>query len=287
MSGRSVAPIILVLLLPLPLLYLWVLSMRPPSPRLEDPRLVPVLPDWQRDHLLTYGRECQQHADCAAPLKCFMDPIDGRRSCLDSRCMKDGDCPTDMVCRTFFFGDQTVWFRRCIPLGVRQEGEPCDLVPRDQRRGCVAGLLCQHEWCGRPCALGVPDACPQNFFCAEGTHGPSCLPTCQGRTCPEGQACVEYGAQSSTCAEIHGQNCRQTPCPEGSFCYDEAISHQGDAVWMSCQTSCSAKDPCPDQQVCFNFRCRQACTLEGPDTCGPHRRCGRRRNEAPWCMPDL
>ncbi len=287
MKRYALASVFLIFLLPLPLLCLWLFLRQPPSPRQEDPRLVPMLPDWQRDQVLTYERECKQHADCAPPLKCFMHPMHGRRTCVDSRCLKDEHCPTDFVCRTLASGDDTVRVRRCVPLGVRREGEPCYPLPYDQQRGCIAGLICQQEWCGRPCELGVSNGCPQNFFCAEGPHGPSCLPTCQGRACPEGQACVEYGAQSSICAEIHGQNCRQSPCPEGSSCYDEAISHQANAVWMSCQGWCDAKAPCPDQQVCFNGRCRQGCSLDGPETCGPHRKCGRRHDEDPWCMPDL
>jgi hypothetical protein len=287
MKWHVVVPILIVLLLPFPLLCWWILSMRPPLPRLEDAQHVPMLADWQRAQLLTYGRECQRHADCAAPLKCFLDPMDGRQFCTDSRCLNDKDCPTDLVCRTFSSGDEDVRVHRCVPLGVRREGEPCLPMPSDQQRGCVAGLLCQHDWCGRPCALGVPSSCPQSFFCAEGPDGPSCLPTCRGRACPQGQECVEFGSGSSICAEIHGEDCLRTPCSDGHFCYREQVSHQGDAVWMSCQTLCGdAKRTCPDSQVCFNFRCRQACTLDGPNTCGSHRRCGRLRQESPWCIPD-
>lgn len=288
MRRQAAVLVIIALLLPLPLLCLWVLAMRTPSPQLEDPRHVPMLADWQRNQLLTYGRDCQQHTDCASPLKCFMDPMDGRQFCTDSRCMKDEDCPTDLVCRTFSSGDDDIRVRHCVPLGVRREGEPCVPMPPDQRLGCMAGLLCQQDWCGRPCDSGVPSSCPQNFFCAEGPHGPSCLPTCRGRTCPQGQECVEFGAGSSICAEIHGENCLDTPCGKGRFCYTEEISYQGDAVWMSCQKLCGdAQHVCPDSQVCFNFRCRQSCSLEGPNTCGPHRRCGSSRGESPWCMPDL
>ena len=287
MNRQTVGPVIFILLLPLPLLGLWLLSTRPPSPRVEDPRLVPMLPDWQRNQLLTYGRECRHHTDCAAPLKCFMDPMNGSQFCVDSRCMKDEHCPTDFVCRAFDFGTKGLLFRRCVPLGVRLEGEPCDSLPYDQQRGCVAGLLCQHRWCGRPCAPGTPDGCPPDFFCAEGTNGPSCLPTCQDRTCPEGKECVPFGAQGSVCVEVHGQNCHQTPCLDGQSCYPEGISNKADEVWMSCQGWCDAKAPCSDQQVCFNGRCRQGCSLDSPDTCGPHRKCGRRHDEDPWCMPDL
>jgi hypothetical protein len=288
MKRRSVAALLLMVLMPLPLLCLWFLAIRGPTSHTEDPRLVPMLADWQRDQLLTYESECRQQEDCAAPLKCFMHPMNGHYSCVDSRCMKDEDCPTQFRCQTLSSGDESLLVRRCVPLSKRHEGEPCDPLPYDQQRGCVTGLLCQHDWCGRPCDLDTASSCPPNFFCAPGAHGPSCLPTCKGRTCPQGRECIEYQANASICAEIHGQNCERTPCPEEQSCHYEEISHHADAVWMSCRVMCDGtKRPCADQQVCFNGLCREACDLEGPNTCGPHRRCGQRHQEASWCMPDL
>jgi hypothetical protein len=58
---------------------------------------------------------------------------------------------------------------------------------------------------------------------------------------------------------------------------------------MSCRIRCGGEHPpCPDGLVCDVFLCRQPCDPNGPDICGPHRRCGHRAENRPWtCIPDL
>jgi hypothetical protein len=287
---RLVLTVLLALLLIAPLMGLLLVAIHGGQlAGTRDSRIVPMLARDQRRGLLTYERACQQREECEPPLSCFMDPMNGVRYCTDSQCMTDEDCQTGFACRTFLSADDVSRVRLCSPLGLRKEGEPCEPIPNNQERGCQQGLLCQDGWCGRPCQLNDPAPCPEDFFCQEGADGPSCLPTCEDHACPEGRECIALGERVSVCAKVHGQNCHRTPCLEGNRCLFEGVSNRTDEVWMSCVPPCGGDDPpCPEGLICHNYRCRQPCDPNGPDVCGPDRRCARRTETQPWtCRPAL
>lgn len=278
-------------LLALPLLaLLWVL-LKPEVPPETPPgvRVSPVLTDDQRMRLVTYGRRCGPNGECEAPLGCLFDVRYTRSTCTDSQCLTDPQCPEDATCRilTTWGGGPSV--RRCIPVGLRKEGEGCiDLAP-DKEHACVADLLCggQDGWCSRPCRPGDTTGCPKGFFCADTTPQPVCLPTCETQECPPDQQCIPFKEGSSVCARVYGPNCRQTPCPDGRKC-DVAYEppHPG-KVWMECVEECGeGLPPCGTGKVCDGYHCLPACDPHGPEVCGEGYHCSRRGEDRPFsCQP--
>lgn len=289
MRWRTGLLILLGMMLPLPLVWMALMPLWGMRAAETNTQLIPMLSPEQRRSLLTYERSCEKPGDCQAPLTCFMETRSGIYFCTDSRCMKDQDCSKGFACRAFRSAENDSIVNRCSPLGVQREGEPCDLYPDTQQRGCAPGLFCEKGWCGRPCVLTDPASCPEHFFCGQGVNGPTCLPTCRGRSCPEGEQCVAFGERTSICAKLHGQDCEQTHCSSGQVCSTEGISDHADAVWRTCRTLCDkTRSTCSEGSVCHIFRCRQSCEPEGPDVCGPDRHCARRWPEDPWtCLPDL
>lgn len=289
MRWRTALLVVLGGLLPVPLVWMSSVMLRGPRPIAASIKTIPMLSREQRRTLLTYERSCEKPGDCQSPLTCFMETRSGDYFCADSRCMQDKDCSTGFACRAFPAAEEGTVVNRCSPVGIRQEGEPCDVYPDTQQRGCAPGLLCEQGWCGRPCALNDPSSCPRNFFCEQGLNGPTCLPTCEGRSCAEGEPCVSFGGKVSICTKLHGQDCERTRCASGQVCSTEGISDPGDAVWRTCRTLC---DPlphtCSEGSVCLIFRCRPSCDPQGPDVCGPDRHCARRWPTDPWtCLPNL
>lgn len=144
-----------------------------------------------------------------------------------------------------------------------------------KKHACAQGLLCT-GWCGRPCQLDAPESCPSGFYCAQGPDGPSCRPTCEGRTCPEGQQCVTYEGRTSVCAVVRGQNCQQHPCAQGQECklYYPRIRADGLLMGMECVQPCEeGKVSCPEGLVCTHGACRRPCEPGAPNTCGPDEAC--------------
>jgi hypothetical protein len=295
MNWRTLLSSLLVLLLLLPLAWLLSIALSGHGPSLLLPQgkaLVPMLSHEERLRLRTYDYECRTDADCESPLRCFYNPRTERQACADSTCMADSDCPGGFACRSFPChtlearnGKDLV--RICSPLGVRKEGERCASLPATRDEGCERGLLCQ-GFCGRPCRLDEPSSCPEGYFCREGNNGPSCLPTCEGRSCPEDQRCLPFSAEkASVCTKVHGQDCEQNPCPQGAQCTRYAYpTHPGEA-WMECLRPCSEGEPlCAEGSVCYLYRCRKSCDPEAASACGPGFACKSRPGE-PWtCVPD-
>jgi hypothetical protein len=288
MKWRSLLVVVLGVLLPLPLAWLLMTSMKATVanyPRPEAANIVPMLTREQRHRLLTYERDCQTNADCESPLICFYNERIGKRFCTDSKCMTDMQCSEDFACRTLVAENGEDRMRGCSLVGIRKEGESCKRLPGEREDGCERDLLCQSR-CGRPCRLDEPASCPVGFFCDDGPDGPSCLPRCDGLTCPEGQRCVGVSKGVSICARIHGPDCKRTPCAEGQEC--EVYTHlpPADQVWMQCLSRCADSEPrCPDGTSCFLYRCRKSCDPEAP-VCPPGFKCGRRDPSQPWlCLP--
>jgi hypothetical protein len=280
--------ILLGLLLPAPLAWLFHLTVAGAGagePRRA--RAAPMLSTEERRGLMSYERGCATGDDCEPPLGCFTNPRAMARYCTDSRCLTDSHCPEGFVCRMMKTEGDGPPVRLCALVGVRKEGEACARMPPSREFGCERELLCQGR-CGRPCQLDAPANCPEGFFCRDGLEGPSCLPSCEGRSCPAGQRCVRFDEGISVCAEVHGQDCQQAPCPEGQRCFVHSPVARPGEVWMGCLVPCDAEGPaCPEGLLCHSRFCRRACDPGVPDTCGPHYQCARHADTEPWtCRPE-
>jgi len=294
MKWRTRLAILLGLLLPLPLV--WLLSFALYGHGLGDAtdaspaqpmRLVPMLTPGERQGLLTYKQECRTDADCDQPLRCFFNMLVQHSYCSDSTCMNEEHCPEGFTCQSWATDSGKDQLRICSVVGVRKEGEVCLMLPREREHGCERGLVCRDR-CGRPCRLEDPSTCPSGYFCEDDPSGPSCQPTCEGRTCPEGQRCVSRGERISICAQVLGQDCQLNACPQGQVCSVHEFPEHAHAVWMDCLQSCDGQgDPaCPEGTICHLYRCRKSCTPEDSSVCGSGFKCGHRPGE-PWtCIPD-
>jgi len=297
MKWRASLAAMLGLFLILPLVWMLYMAMfrqGTDTPRAQYKRApVPMLSPEQRRGLLTYERDCDSDADCEPPLRCFFSTRSMSRYCSDSRCVTDMQCQEGFVCRTQTTLSNEDPIRVCSLVGVRKEGEACLGHPSTRDHACEKDLLCQ-ERCGRPCQMDEPSSCPEGFFCHDGPeNGPSCLPTCEGRTCPEGQRCVvldkpqSEGRHASLCARLYGQDCRQNPCPQGQRCRLYSYPVPADTVWMECIASCGeGSPPCPEGTICHMYQCLKACAPENPSSCEPGFACHRKSAQEPWrCVP--
>jgi len=248
--------------------------------------LVPMLTLEERRRLPTYERRCESDADCDPQLRCFWDMRAQRRYCSDSKCMSDEQCPEDFSCRFMTTRNDKDVLRFCTLVGVRGEGERCALFALDRKYGCQRDLSCRGR-CGRPCELDTPTSCPEGFFCKEDPAGATCMPTCEGRTCPEGQRCIPRGKRVSICARVFGSDCLQSPCPSGQDCIVGDQPEVVDALWAQCLQECSGPkdDSCPEGTVCLFYRCRKSCTKEDPSACPPGFACDGRPEEPLTCVP--
>jgi Cys-rich repeat protein len=290
MSWRAVLKVGLGVLSALPFIWLlqWRLheSIRPPRP--EEMRFSPILTIEEQRSLSTYLRDCSDNRQCEPPLGCLVDLRNGHRYCSDSECITDMQCPEGRVCRSVDTSHGP-WVRLCVTPGIRAEGEICRSTPSNKDKACAPGLICAGEgWCGRPCGKELP--CPEGFFCSEKGPEPACLPTCEKRGCPAGQECIQSTEDSaSTCAVVHGDDCRKTQCPRGSFCQKYLIPERPGQAWLECEQDCSAlEDPtCPAGSVCYRFSCRRLCSPEQPDSCGTGYTCAQATPHPWWiCRPE-
>jgi hypothetical protein len=291
MKWRTLLPVLTCILLPLPVVALILMSVwRPTPPVALDTKtaLIPMLDVGVRRALGTYERSCTEDAECDAPLVCLRIESELRSECTDSRCMEDKDCPEGFACLPLKTRNGKALVRRCSLIGNRKEAEKCEPLALSLHLGCERGLLCQAGWCGRPCRLDDPSSCSTGFFCSEGHEGPpSCLPTCEGRTCPEGQQCLAVSGGASLCRQMQGPDCRRTPCPEGHTCKLLSPPQRPWELRTECRRDCDFKTPCPEGFACYHFECRQKCDPRGPSTCGPGQICGQRSPTNPWyyCLP--
>lgn len=295
MRWQALLAVTFSLLLALPLawlLYVAAFGMGEGEPHAQGKAPVPLLSNEQRRGLLTYGQSCVSDGDCESPLRCFFSSHTMSRYCTDSRCMTDLQCQEGFACRTQTTSDGTP-IRICALTGERKEGEVCIKHSPSNDYACTKDLLCQSR-CGRPCRPEDPSSCPEGFFCQEGPEdGPSCLPTCEGRPCPEGQRCVALdkpvlkGRHASICAKVYGRDCQQNPCPQGQLCMLQDYPQPMDAVWMQCLSGCGqGAPPCPEGTVCHLYQCHPSCTPEDASSCEPGFVCHRKTDKEPWrCVP--
>jgi hypothetical protein len=290
MRWRTPLAVLLSLLLLLPLAWAIHVAMLGGLHPASEAETAPMLSPGERQRLMTYERPCMGREDCEPPLGCFFNTRSRWTYCTDSQCMTDQQCSEDMVCRTFRTARGGPSIRHCTLVGVRKEGEPCVEMSPLREAACERGLLCQGRRCGRPCRVAAPGSCPDGFFCREGLNGPSCLPTCEGRSCPEGEDCIQLDEGMSVCAQVHGQNCQRMPCADGQECFvQNPFSHPREA-WGTCLIPCGKEGtaPCPEGFVCEMSYCRKSCDPAVPDACGPHYKCYRYSEKYAWtCDPDL
>jgi hypothetical protein len=281
-------------LLPLPLALLMWLLVKPPVPtetQVGSP-IGPMLTQEQRSRLSTYRRECGSGSDCEPPLGCLYESRYRQAYCTDSQCMTDAQCPEGQVCRPLATKETGPLVRLCIPVGVRQEGESCNPAPKDKGYACAAGLVCggkNYSWCARPCRLSAQVAeCPEGFFCADTVPEAVCLPTCEGRECPEGQSCVRLDEGASTCAHVYGAQCQHSPCPEEQACRVLTNPPHPGKAWMECIERCGKGYPaCGTGKVCDVWQCLPGCEPQAADACGEGYRCGQPSPDRPSaCRPD-
>jgi hypothetical protein len=282
-KGRAVLGLASGLLLLLPLVLVLRLPGRgprgPESPVASE--VSPVLSLDERRQLLTYGRRCERPEDCEPPLGCLSPMTGGERSCLDSRCMTDLQCPEGFICQTLEPLGGTPLLRRCVIRGSALEGAPCIESSSMREDVCAPGLVC-NGYCGRPCRPDQPANCPEGFFCGEGQNGFSCLPTCEGRACPDGRQCIRFRSGFSVCAEVRGENCQEQPCPDGQRCIRSTSSANRKAVYMECVVPCDDHAACPEGFVCDASVCRRPCRPEEPAMCGPLLKCTEFPVEKRW-----
>lgn len=260
-----------------------------PAPPIGS-RVSPMLGAEERTQLMTYGRSCEQSSDCEPPLGCLYESRAWRSYCTDSRCTTDGECPRGHSCQALATEGAGPLVRFCVPLGVRQVGEKCVAVASNKENACAPGLLCggRDGWCSKPCRPGAAAACPEGFFCADTTPQPVCLPTCETRGCPQGQACVRFDEGVSVCAHVYGPNCQQSPCPGGRECRVHPEPPHPGKVWMECVVPCGDNlPPCEAGWVCEGWHCLPGCDPKGPEVCAEGYYCGRRKESRPFsCQPD-
>jgi hypothetical protein len=238
-------------------------------------RFSPMLSLEERRKLLTFDHVCRGSQDCEPPLGCLQDFRRFKMSvCIGSECEMDIHCPDGQVCRPVKTQGTGPLVRLCVATGKRKEGQGCDRLPSQQEEACEPGLLCNRGYCGRPCQLGEPMGCPQDFVCGEGPEVTSCLPSCEEGQCPEGQDCVHFEGGFAACARVKGRNCTGTPCPQGQECRIGYTPGVGDEVTMECRVPCDEqKSSCPAGSVCFFGYCSRVCDPTQEGACGPDEFC--------------
>jgi hypothetical protein len=252
----------------------------------ETVSVSPVLTADERRAFLTHERLCRTARDCDAPLGCVPLP-DGQSLCMASDCQTDVQCAEGFTCKALRSRGEGPRVRRCIVKGLVEEGAPC--VPSFTFKHevvCRPELRC-NGYCGRPCQLGEPASCPEGSFCMDGNEGPSCMPTCEGKSCAEGQQCVRFERRYSVCASIRGENCQSQPCPEGMRCSVSTLPRSPGEIQMECVRACGeGQPPCPEGTVCEQGDCRRPCAPNDAHACAPHESCNRHlRSNRYLCSP--
>jgi hypothetical protein len=188
---------------------------------------------------------CAPPGTPADPMTCAAPPV----------CVCKGQFGCKDPCAGVTCGAGTV----CAALGTSAGKCVADSCFANPCQGC--GKVCNLGSCvSNPCD---PDPCKSDEECKPSADfsGHACVPTCGGKTCPAGQACV-LGACVDTCAPAcasgqvcdRGQTppgcvtdkCQPSPCTDGSFC---------DPVTGGCGNDPCAGVVCPTGDACQAGTC--------------------------------
>lgn len=235
--------------------------------------------------LPTFHRECDKAEDCMPPLSCIRDDRVNLLRCLGSECNTAGDCEPGFMCLEI--GGLGPPIRQCVVEGTRGEGERCEYFPLKPEQGCQPGLLCRRSFCGRPCRLGQPDACPEGHAClGNDRQMPACVPTCLKTGCPPGKRCFQIDGDFAACGELTGFDCETNRCPAGRECARNLVG-MTDKVFHWCNMPCDETKPCPKGLLCFDDSCLKPCGPDRRDICGPHEECAFYPQDRLWlCSPN-
>lgn len=220
---------------------------------------------------------CQKDSDCPAGRGCVANRETRRFECLDSECEEDGHCFPGLVCRRVSRWDSNSVIRRCVPMGLRREGETCDTQFVSAAGACQEGLLCHRGRCSIPCRLDDESSCPEGHACEQSDDGAACSPDCRALGCPGGQRCKSVGGQEYQCLEEVQGECPETPCGEGERCNMRVVRGRG-VFWCArlCDPlraeSCAANEICGIGGGAVNT-CYRRCDPMDPDSCGEGSTC--------------
>jgi hypothetical protein len=222
--------------------------------------------------------ECTTNADCPLGQGCAANRKTRRMECMASECEVDVHCFPGQVCRAVNAGDaRSAPVRRCVPVGLREEGEPCDLEPLSVTASCQEGLNCVFSQCARPCQPRQPWSCPKGYICKAGLGSHGCVPDCRELGCPAGQRCKALEDGHYQCLVAVVGECPEVPCTEGERCNMD-LSRGRAAFW--CARVCNPLKPasCGPGEVCGRAEghihtCYQRCGSQDLDSCGPEQVC--------------
>ncbi|MDC0711547.1 hypothetical protein POL68_23960 [Stigmatella sp. ncwal1] len=215
---------------------------------------------------------CRSDSDCPAGNGCVANRETRRFECLASECEEDAHCFADLVCRPVTTGATGPVIRRCVPAGMRHEGEPCDGLFISQEGACLEGLSCHRGTCSRPCQLQDAASCPEGHVCEEGLNGPACFLDCRSRGCAKGQQCKQLNDAEYQCLSNVEGDCPETPCGDGERC-NLRLSQDSGVFWCAPLCNPLHEDSCPAGQVCgiggpTISTCYRRCDPMALDACG-------------------
>jgi hypothetical protein len=207
----------------------------------------------------TAGSPCEQAWDCAAPLRCEADPIDGTTlSCLAGAAVGDR-------CDDVAVGDQ-------VPLRTCRDGTACVLGFCTDRLN--DGDACETTADAVPCAVG--SVCLTTDTC--GPPGGETAPCARGDQCADGLVCDGASSQCVTATPLldDGEVCTADsecalPC---SVCRPDGAGALRCADRASAAGTCAATDHCRVDLHCVadGGVCQPVRALFEP--CGPTAPCG-------------
>ncbi len=221
--------------------------------------------------------DCRTDSDCPAEQGCVVNRRTRRFECLASECEVDAHCFPGTLCRAVNDGASGEQVRRCVPEGLREEGERCLTLPVGPEDTCREGLLCVQQLCGRPCQKEVSGSCPSGQRCVDSLNGSACYPDCRTAGCAQGETCERLREDTYQCLEAVTGTCNETPCAEGERC-NLRMAQGRAAFWCAPRCNPLHADTCPGGQVCgrggpTDSTCFQRCEPMAADTCGPGWRC--------------
>lgn len=221
--------------------------------------------------LLNCG-SCSTDGDCPQGQGCAPNRETRRLECMASECEEDAHCFPGFACRAVTTGATGIIVRRCVPEGIRREGETCTSEFSSRNSACREGLRCVSQVCTAPCQPDEPTSCPAGYECTESLDGPGCVPDCQKLGCPHGQQCKRLNTSKARCLARVSGTCPETPCAEGERCNMEVTRGRG-AFWCARLCNPLRPDSCPTGYVCGRggggtSTCYRACAPMDLDSCG-------------------